>query len=104
MRRAHQGHVVAERGGVFGEAQGFDGGLDASGSYQDLFRGGGFADGFEDVAAFLVGEQDGFSGGTLDDDAGDGRARVALDVVLDLFVINLAVGVERRGDGGEDSV
>ena len=103
VRSANHGGVVAELGGVLGETKSFDGGLDAgAGDHHFVGRGGGDG-GFEDVAAFLVGEQNGFSGGTLHYDAGDRGARIALDIRLQLFVVDGAVGVEGRGDGREDS-
>ena len=59
--------------------------------------------GFQHVAAFLIGKQNRFAGRALDDDARNRRARVALNVRFNLFVIDLAVGIERRRDGWENS-
>ncbi len=103
MRSAHHGGVVAELGGIFGEPQRFLRRLDAGAGDHDFVGRGGGDGGLEDVAALLVGEQDRFAGRALDDDARDGRARVALDVRLELLVIDLAVGIEGRRDGREDS-
>ena len=104
MRGADHGDVVSDVVGVLGEAQGLDGGLDAGSGDEHLVVGGGIAGGLEGGAALVVGEEDGLAGGSEDDDARGGRARIVLDVLLELAVIDAAVRVERGGDRGEDSV
>jgi len=47
VRSADQGHVVAERGRVFGEAEGFDGGLDAGAATRTFSGAAASRDGFE---------------------------------------------------------
>ena len=100
---SHHGGVIAQFGGVFGEAQSFTGGLDAGACDHHFIGRGGGQSRFEHVAAFLIREQNRFSRRTLDYDARDRRARIALNVGFDFLVIHFAVGIEGRGNGWEDS-
>ena len=103
VRSAHHGGVIAEFGGIFGEPQSFMCGLDAGACDHNFMGRGGGESRFQHVAAFLVGQQNRFAGGAQRHDAGDRRARVALDVRFELFVIDLAIGIEGRGDGRKNS-
>jgi len=103
VRSAHHGSVVPELGSILGEPQSFLRGLDSGACDHDFIGSGSGERGLQNVTAFLVGEQDGFAGRALDHYTRNRRARVALDVRFDLFVIDLAVWIERRRDGRKDS-
>src|ERR1700691_5437673 len=104
MRRAHHGGVVADFGGVFGEPQRLDGRLDPGASDQHLIRRSCFARRLQYIASLLIGKQDSLTGRTKHNDARARRARIALNVALELFKIHIAVGIERRRDGRKDTV
>ena len=104
MRRAHHGGVVAERGGVLGQPQGFDGRLDAGAGDHHLVGRRRFHGRLQHVAPLLIAEQDGLAGRALHHHARDRRPRVPVDIGFELSVVNIAVGIERRGDGRKDSV
>ena len=104
VRGAHQDGVIAERGGELAGLDRLLHGLVSAAGDHHLFRGGGFDGGAEDLALLLAVEQHGLAGGAEDDDASDGAAAVALDVVFQLFEVETAVGVVGSRDGGKDSV
>src|SRR5215467_300743 len=67
-------------------------------------RGAGLARCLEHFPAFFVREQDRFAGRAQHNQPGGRRFGVALDIVLELFQIYAAIGVEGRGDRRKDAV
>src|SRR5215467_1894672 len=67
-------------------------------------RGAGLARRLEHFPAFLVREQDRLAGRAEHNQPGGRSLRVALDIVLELFQIYAAIGVEGRGDRRKDAV
>ena len=104
MRGTHHGDVVAKFSGIFGEPQSFDRGLDAGAGNQHFVGSGCFAGRLQNIALLLIGEHERLARRPEHDDARDRSPRVALDVGLKLFIVDVAVGIERRGDGRKNSV
>src|SRR6202050_2910380 len=104
MRRAHHGNVVAEFGGVFGKPQGLNGRLDPCTSDQHFVRRGRLTRGLQPTAPLLVGKQDRLASRAEHDDTGTWSARITLNIALELLEVHVAVRIERRGDGRENTV
>ena len=103
VRSAHHGAIVSEFGGVLGEVKGLVRRLAASAGNHDFIGSGGCQRCFQHIAPFLIGEKDGFASRSLHHNASDRRTRVAFSIRFDLFVVNLAIGIKRRGNGRENS-
>src|SRR5580692_9896508 len=103
MRSTHHGGVISEFGGIVGETKSLVRRVDASTRNHDFIRSDSGQRGLQNVPTFLIGEKDGFASRSLNDNASDGRARVALGIRFNFLVINFAVGIKRRGNGWENS-
>ena len=65
---------------------------------------GGSGDGVvQGLAGLIVGEGCAFAGFCEEQHSGSGGAGVAIDVVLELLEVDPAIGIERRGNGDENS-
>ena len=104
VRSAHHGNVVAQFGGVFGKPQSLNRRLDARARDQHFVRRSRLARGLQHIAPLLIGKQNGLAGRTEHDDARARRARIALNIALELFEVDVAVRIERRGDGRKNTV
>ena len=58
---------------------------------------------FSTCTLLFLRKQNRFSGRPEHDDARHRRTRIAFDVGFELLVVDVAVGIERRRDGGKDS-
>ena len=104
MRRAHQGSVVAEFSRILGKPQSFDGRLDARARDQNFIRRSGFPRDFQYFTALVIREHDGLAGRAQHHQSSRRSFRVALNIVLDLFEVHIAVGIKRRREGRKNTV
>ena len=103
MRRTHHCNVVSQLGCVLGEAQGLNRRLDSGSGNQHLVVGRRFAGRLQHLPLLFPRKENGFSSRAEHDDARHRGTRIAFDVGFELLVVNVTVGIERRGDGGKDS-
>src|SRR4029079_7801213 len=71
---------------------------------QNLVRSSSFPRNLQYFAALVVGEHDGLAGRAQDNESSRRSFRVTLNIVLDLFEVDLAVGIKRRRDGRKNTV
>ena len=104
MRRDDQRDLVADFGRAVGERHGFAHTFDAGARDEDLIRRGEFLHPSPQLDFLAGGKQLAFSGGADDDVAGQPDQVQASDVVLHLDLPDVAVVIERCGEGWKDSL
>jgi len=104
MRGANHRDVITEPGSVFGEVQGLDRGFDSRTCDQQFIRRCGGTGGLQHSTALFIRQKNGFAGRSKHHQAGDRRLRIALNIVLELLVIDTAVGIKGRTDRRKDAM
>ncbi len=104
VRRPDHGCLVTHFRRAPREFQGLLHALDAGAAQEEFLRRGVLRHQFEHAELLLEREVHAFARRAADGVAGESRAVPLPDVVGHLGLVDLAVGVERRRDGREDSV
>ena len=104
VRSADHGNVIAQPGGMLGQPQSFDCRFNASARDQDFAGRSRFTGGLEHVAFLLVRKHERLAGRTEHDYTGYRSFGIAFNIVLKLFVVDVAVRIKWRGNRRENAV